>query len=102
MDTRVTRTRADMITALLLLTTIALAPGCHLVIGIEDLPPLDASSGTVDAPTIIDAAPSTVDAEPLPRPDAMPGGINRVCVLMTTTDVPGGDDENCLDVAYVP
>jgi hypothetical protein len=29
-------------------------------------------------------------------------GINRVCVLMTTTDVPGGDDENCLDIAYVP
>jgi hypothetical protein len=29
-------------------------------------------------------------------------GVNRVCVLMTTSDVPGGDDENCLDVAYVP
>jgi hypothetical protein len=29
-------------------------------------------------------------------------GLNRVCVLMKTTDVPGGDDENCLDVAYVP
>ena len=29
-------------------------------------------------------------------------GVNRVCVLMTQTDVPGGDDENCLDVAYVP
>ena len=29
-------------------------------------------------------------------------GANRVCVLMTTSNVPGGDDENCLDVAYVP
>ena len=29
-------------------------------------------------------------------------GLNRVSVLMTTTNVPGADDENCLDVAYVP
>jgi hypothetical protein len=29
-------------------------------------------------------------------------GVNRVCVLMTQTDLPSGDDENCLDVAYVP
>jgi hypothetical protein len=29
-------------------------------------------------------------------------GVNRVCVLMTQTDLPSGDDENCIDVAYVP
>jgi hypothetical protein len=79
MNPRITPTRTDMIIAVLLLMTTAMAAGCHLVIGIEDLPPLDASSGTADAPP-------TVDAGPIQRPDAAPDDLTLYALSPDTLE----------------
>jgi hypothetical protein len=83
MDTRIILRCADLAVASGFLAAAVMAAGCHLVIGIEDLPPLDAASGTVDAkPGTVDAPPGAVDA----RVDAAPGELVLYGLSPTTVD----------------